>query len=85
MPSGPPIIAALFAWLHLLAIGVGAGLLLTEYWLCRRLPDRLGARLLGQIDLGYQLALIGAFATGLARASTMVRTAPTTWPTACSG
>ena len=68
MPSGPPIIAALFAWLHLLAIGVGAGLLLTEYWLCRRLPDRLGARLLGQIDLGYQLALIGAFATGLARA-----------------
>lgn len=41
---------------------------MTEYWLCRRMPDRLQARLLGQVDLGYQLALIGAFATGLARA-----------------
>ena len=39
--------------------GVGAGLLLTEYWLCRRMPDRTQARLLGQVDLGYQLALIG--------------------------
>lgn len=68
MPAGPPIIAAVFAWLHLLAIGVGAGLLIAEYWLCRRMPDRLQARLLGQVDLGYQLALIGAFATGLARA-----------------
>ena len=67
MPSGPPIVAAVFAWLHLLAIGVGAGLLMAEYWLCRRVPDRLQARLLGQVDLGYQLALIGAFATGLAR------------------
>jgi putative membrane protein len=68
MPAGPPIIAAVFAWLHLLAIGMGAGLLIAEYWLCRRMPDRLQARLLGQVDLGYQLALIGAFATGLARA-----------------
>jgi len=68
MPAGPPIIAAVFAWLHLLAIGVGAGLLMAEYWLCRRMPDRLQARLLGQMDLGYQLALIGAFATGFARA-----------------
>jgi putative membrane protein len=68
MPAETPIIAAVFAWLHLLAIGVGAGLLLTEYWLCRRMPDRIQARLLGQVDMGYQLALIGSLATGLARA-----------------
>src|SRR4026207_1254149 len=67
MPAEPPIIAAVFAWLHLLAIGVGAGLLLTEYWLCRRMPDRIQVRLLGQVDMGYQLALIGSLATGLAR------------------
>jgi putative membrane protein len=67
VPAGPPIIAAAFAWLHLLAVGAGAALLLVEYWLCRRMPDRLQARLLGQVDLGYQLALIGAFATGLTR------------------
>ena len=68
MPAGPPIIAAVFAWLHLVAIGTGAGLLLVEHWLCRRVPDRIQARLLGQVDLGYQLALIGVLATGLARA-----------------
>src|SRR5262245_60294374 len=68
MPAGPPIIAAIFAWLHLVSIGVGAGLLLTEHWLCRRMPDRQQVRLLGQVDLGYQLALIGSLATGLARA-----------------
>jgi len=68
MPVLPPIVGAVFAWLHLVAIGVGAGLLLAEHWLCRRMPDRLQARLLGQVDLGYQLALIGAFATGFARA-----------------
>ena len=68
MPEGPPIIAALFAWLHLLAAGVAAGLLLTEHWLCRRIPDRAQVRLLGQVDLGYQLALIASLATGLARA-----------------
>ena len=62
------MIAALFAWLHLLAIGVAAGLLLTEYWLCRRMPDRAQVRLLGTVDLGYQFALIASFATGLARA-----------------
>jgi len=67
MPVGQPIIAAVFAWLHLVAVGTAAGLLLAEHWLCRRMPDRLQARLLGQVDLGYQLALIGAFATGLAR------------------
>jgi putative membrane protein len=68
MPFEPPIVAAVFAWLHLLAIGVGAGMLLTEYWLCRRMPDRIQVRLLGQVDMGYQLALIGSLATGLARA-----------------
>lgn len=68
MPAGPPIIAAIFAWLHFLAIGVGAGLLLAEHWLCRRMPDRPQARLLGQVDLAYQLALIATLATGLARA-----------------
>ena len=67
MPAGPPMVAALFAWLHLLAAGIGAGLLLTEYWLCRRVPDRTQARLLGTVDLGYQLALIASLATGLAR------------------
>jgi putative membrane protein len=68
VPAGPPVIAALFAWLHLLAFGVAAGLLLTEYWLCRRMPDRTQARLLGTVDLGYLLALIASLATGLARA-----------------
>ena len=68
MPAGPPIIAALFAWLHLLAIGTGVALLVTEHWLCRRMPDRAQVRLLGQVDLGYQLALIASLATGLARA-----------------
>jgi putative membrane protein len=68
MPEGPPIIAAFFAWLHLASIGLGAGLLLTEHWLCRRLPDRQQVKFLGQVDLGYQLALIGSLATGLARA-----------------
>jgi putative membrane protein len=62
------MVAALFAWLHLLAAGIGAGLLMAEYWLCRRMPDRTQARLLGTVDLGYQLALIASLATGLARA-----------------
>ncbi len=65
--AGPPVAAALFAWLHLIAAGLAAGLLLSEYWLCRRIPDRLQVRLLGTVDLGYYLALIGSLATGLAR------------------
>jgi len=68
VPAGPPVIAALFAWLHLLAFGVAAGLLLTEHWLCRRMPDRTQVKLLGMVDLGYLLALIASLATGLARA-----------------
>jgi putative membrane protein len=59
--------AAVFAWLHLVAVGLAFGLLLSEYWLCRRIPDRLQVRLLGTVDLGYFLALIGSLATGLAR------------------
>jgi putative membrane protein len=61
------MVAAVFAWLHLLAAGLGAGLLLSEYWLCRRMPDRLQVKVLGQVDLGYQLALIAGLATGIAR------------------
>jgi len=49
------------------AVGLAAGLLLSEYWLCRRIPDRLQVRLLGTVDLGYFLALTGSLATGLAR------------------
>ncbi len=67
MLAGPPIAAVLFAWFHLLAAGIAAGLLLTEYWLCRRMPDRNLVRLLGTVDLGYFLALIAGLATGLAR------------------
>ncbi|MDH4259270.1 MAG: DUF2214 family protein [Gammaproteobacteria bacterium] len=59
--------AAVFAWLHLVAVGLAVGLLLSEYWLCLRIPDRLQVRLLGTADLGYFLALTGSVATGLAR------------------
>lgn len=68
MPAGPSVAAAVFAWLHLVAVGLAVGLLLSEYWLCRRIPDRVQVRLLGTVDLGYYLALIGSLATGLARA-----------------
>jgi putative membrane protein len=57
----------LFAWLHFLAVGLTAGLLLTEHWLLRRPLDRHQARLLGLVDLAYFLAAVGALATGLAR------------------
>lgn len=67
MPAGPAFFDALFAWLHLVTAGLAAGLLLSEYWLCRRNPDRLQVRLLGMVDLGYLLALIASLATGLAR------------------
>lgn len=65
--AGPSIAAIVFAWLHLLAVGLAAGLLLSEYWLCRRIPDRLQVKLLGTVDLGYFLALCGSLATGLAK------------------
>jgi putative membrane protein len=67
VPLAPPVIAALFAWLHLLAAGTAAGLLLAEYWLCRRQPDRSQVRLLGAVSMSYFLALIASLATGLAR------------------
>ena len=67
MPAGAPLVAAFFAWLHLLAAGIAAGLLMAEYWLCRRILDRAQVRLLGIVDTGYFLALITSLATGLAR------------------
>ncbi len=67
MGAGREIWEALFAWLHLLAAGVAFGLLLSEYWLSRRLPDRAQLRLLGLVDLGHFLALAAVLATGLAR------------------
>ncbi|MGH8134780.1 MAG: DUF2214 family protein [Steroidobacteraceae bacterium] len=67
MPAGPAMAETFFAWLHLVAVGLAFGLLLSEYWLCRRIPDRLQVRLLGTVDLGYFLALTGSVATGLAR------------------
>jgi putative membrane protein len=67
MSGAAPLVAAVFAWLHLLAAGTAAGLLLAEYWLCRRMPDRSQVRLLAIVDLGYFLALIASLATGLAR------------------
>lgn len=65
--AGPAVVAVVFAWLHLVAVGLAAGLLLSEYWLCRRIPDRQQVKLLGTVDLGYFLALTGSLATGLAR------------------
>ncbi|MBX3702376.1 MAG: DUF2214 family protein [Steroidobacteraceae bacterium] len=67
MPAAAPLLAAVFAWLHLLAAGIAAGLLMAEYWLCRRMPDRTQVRLLGIVDTGYFLALITSLATGLAK------------------
>ena len=67
MPAGPSMAEAFFAWLHLVAVGLAFGLLMSEYWLCRRIPDRQLVRLLGTVDLGYFLALTGSVATGLAR------------------
>lgn len=67
MPAGTPFAAAVFAWLHLAAAGIAASLLMAEYWLCRRVPDRSQVRLLGMADMGYWLALITSLATGLAR------------------
>lgn len=67
MSAAPALAAAVFAWLHLLAAGTAAALLMAEFWLCRRMPDRAQVRLLAMADLGYLLALITSLATGLAR------------------
>jgi len=61
--------SAVFAFLHLLTIGLAAGMLLVEHWLLRRPVDRTQARLLGIADLTWLLALIGSLATGLARST----------------
>jgi len=61
------MLSAVFAWLHLLAAGAAAGLLVAGHWLLKRPLDRLQARLLGLADLGWLLALIATLATGLAR------------------
>jgi putative membrane protein len=58
---------AIFAYLHYMAIGLTAGLLLAEHWLLKRPLDRAQVRLLGTVDLGYFLAAIAVLATGLAR------------------
>jgi putative membrane protein len=57
----------LFAYLHLLASGLAAGLALAEYWAQSRAIDRRQARLLAALDLNYLLALATAAATGIAR------------------
>lgn len=75
MAAGRPVLEALFAWLHLVSVGLAVGLLLSEYWLCQRTPDRLQVRLLGTVDLGYLLALIASLATGLARLPNVSRDA----------
>lgn len=57
----------LFAYLHLVASGLAAGLALAEYWAQSRAIDRRQARLLAALDLNYLLALATAAATGIAR------------------
>lgn len=57
----------LFAYLHLVAAGLAAGLALAEYWAQSRAIDRRQARLLAALDLNYLLALAMAAATGIAR------------------
>jgi putative membrane protein len=67
LAAGSAIVAAVFAWLHLVAAGIAAAFLMAEYWLCRRVPDRPQVKLLAMADLGYWLALITSLATGLTR------------------
>jgi putative membrane protein len=56
----------LFAYLHLVACGLAAGLALAEYWAQSRAIDRRQARLLAALDLNHLLALAMAAATGIA-------------------
>lgn len=60
---------ALFAYLHLLAAGLTAALLIGQYWLLKRPVDRVQATLLGAMGLGQLLAGIAVIATGIALAS----------------
>ena len=60
---------ALFTYLHLLAAGLTAGLLLGQHWLLKRPVDRLQLGLLGALALGQLLAAIAVLATGIALTS----------------
>lgn len=60
---------ALFTYLHLLAAGLMAGLLVGQYWLLKRPVDRQQVGLLGKLGLGQLLAAIAVLATGMALAS----------------
>lgn len=57
---------ALFTYLHLLAAGLAAGLLLGQHWLLKRPVDRTQLGLLGAMALGQLLAAIAVLATGIA-------------------
>lgn len=61
--------AALFTYLHLLAAGLMAGLLLAQHWLLKRPVDRQQVTLLGALGLGQLLAAIASLATGSALAA----------------
>jgi putative membrane protein len=60
---------ALFAYLHLLAAGLTAALVIGQYWMLKRPVDRVQASLLGTLGLGQLLAGIAVIATGTALAS----------------
>jgi hypothetical protein len=51
---------ALFTYLHLLAAGLAAGLLLGQHWLLKRPLDRIQLGLLGAMALGQLLAAIAS-------------------------
>jgi putative membrane protein len=56
----------LFTYLHLLAAGLAAALLIGQHWLLKRPVDRLQLGLLGAMALGQLLATIAILATGIA-------------------
>lgn len=61
---------ALFAYLHLVAAGLTAALVVGQYWMLKRPVDRVQATLLGAMGLGQLLAGAAVIATGMALAST---------------
>jgi len=61
---------ALFAYLHLLAAGLTAAMLVAQYWMLKRPVDRVQVTLLGAMGLGQLLAGAAVIATGMALAST---------------
>ena len=60
---------ALFTYLHLLAAGLTAGLLIGQHWLLKRPVDHVQVGLLGAMGLGQLLAGAAVLATGMALAS----------------